>query len=112
LQVTGGPTSASMHSRTYSNRLTNRRSDEDPSSSQQYVIQVPGALIYPIVPDIQSPGQDQVTCTWTISHEQLEDVLQLAWAALDPDSEHIISNVGMLPGITKVNLPYKREPGM
>jgi hypothetical protein len=73
-----------MHSRTYSNRLTNRRSDEDPSSSQQYVIRVPGAL----------------------------DVLQLARAALDPDSEHIISNVGMLPGITKVNLPYKREPGM
>ena len=51
-------------------------------------------------------------CMWTIGHEQLEEVLQLAWADLDPDSEDIISNVNMLPAITKVNLPYKKEHGM
>jgi hypothetical protein len=89
-------------------------SSSDPSTSRQNVIRVPGALVYPIAPDLRSPEMDSEDdiCMWTIGHEQLEEVLQLAWADLDPDSEDIISNVSMLPAITKVNLPYKKEHGM
>jgi hypothetical protein len=33
---------------------------------------------------------------WTIDNKQLEEVLDLAWEGLSPDSEDIISNISML----------------
>jgi hypothetical protein len=44
------------------------QADDDPSTSQHYVIQVLGALIYPIAPDLKTPddlsedGQNHRTC--------------------------------------------------
>jgi hypothetical protein len=51
-------------------------------------------------------------CTWSITNQQLAEILDLAWDALSPDTEEIISNIEMLPSLTQSNLPYHNQLGM
>lgn len=49
--------------------------------------------------------------TGTISTSDLQEALEDAWDALEPDSEEILSNVALLPRLKTPDLPYKNNDG-
>jgi hypothetical protein len=50
--------------------------------------------------------------TWSITNLELNEILEVAWDALNPDSEEIISNIELLPSVAQSKLPYCDHLGM
>jgi hypothetical protein len=89
------------------------------ATSRQYVVRIPGKLIYPLGPTITSTpsiwmkGEGNIPLqTWSITNLELNEILEVAWDALNPDSEEIISNIELLPSVAQSKLPYCDHLGM
>ncbi|THH30616.1 hypothetical protein EUX98_g3584 [Antrodiella citrinella] len=79
---------------------------------QQFVLSLPGHLVHPLAPDITKrnrslPSTGPDNSTWSISRAELEDTLEDAWSALNPDSEEIVLNLQTLPVMETNSLPYR-----
>ncbi|TFK89183.1 hypothetical protein K466DRAFT_611332, partial [Polyporus arcularius HHB13444] len=107
----------------------------------QHTLHVPAYMVYPLGPSIVSeshahsesecprasrpPSDDSDTVmdnsvapepldevTWSLSELQLQESLDIAWAALNPESEDIVFNIEQLPTVTESDgLPYSDVRG-
>jgi hypothetical protein len=80
---------------------------------RQYVLEVPSVLTHPLAPSLAArplPGSkldESDYPTWRIPSQQLQLVLDDLWDSLEPESEKILGNVGLLPSINNTaTLPY------
>jgi len=72
-------------------------------------LHIPGRLVYG--PTVVSTPKDWIDSaagqlppqTWALSNQELAEILDISWDSLNPDSEEIISNIEMLPAVTKSN---------
>ncbi|KAI0739154.1 hypothetical protein C8Q80DRAFT_1112684 [Daedaleopsis nitida] len=80
-----------------------------------------GDLLYPLGPRIveshSSSAEAEATrsladVTWALSDAQLHEMLDMAWSALNPETEEILSSVERLPLFVQADgLPYRRILG-
>jgi hypothetical protein len=89
------------------------------ATSRQYVVRIPGKLIYPLGPTVVSTPKSWMDTeanipshTWSITTQDLDEILEVAWDALSPDTEEIISNIEMLPVLSQSDLPYLNHLGV
>ncbi|KAI0753375.1 hypothetical protein C8Q80DRAFT_1096770 [Daedaleopsis nitida] len=80
-----------------------------------------GDLLYPLGPRIveshSSSAEAEATrsladVTWALSDAQLHEMLDMAWSALNPETEEILSSVERLPLFVQADgLPYRSQSG-
>jgi len=82
-------------------------------------LEVPSVLTYPLAPSLAAiplPGSkldESDYPTWRIPSQQLQLVLDDLWDSLEPESEKILGNVGLLPSINNpATLPYHDIDGV
>jgi hypothetical protein len=93
---------------------------QSPSTNRQYVLRIPGKLVYPLGPTVVPTPREWIdtdsgktaTQTWSLTDLELAEILEFAWDSLNPDSEEIISNVELLPVVSKSSMPYCSQLGM
>ncbi|KAF6742437.1 hypothetical protein DFP72DRAFT_1022411 [Ephemerocybe angulata] len=87
------------------------KTTNDADTRKQYVLEVPGSLVYPLCPKIvkrgsQTSGSLSLT-TWRLENDVLQKASSAAWAALNPETEEIVGNIDMLPRIDNSRFPYR-----
>ena len=71
----------------------------------QYVLEVASVLTNPLAPSLAarplSGGKldESDYPTWRLQSQQLQLVLDALWDSLEPESEKILGNVGLLPSV-------------
>lgn len=81
------------------------------------VLEVPNTLVFPLAPNIAPsepvPGVDvSLKVTWRLDHKQLQDTLNAAFEALDPENPDAVANIAQLPQLsTPQGLPYQDSDG-
>ena len=74
-------------------------------TQRQYTLDIPGYLVHPLGPDITEDSY-----RWSLSHRQLDEVKDHAWACLEPESEALAESIRTLPDIKmghdRSGLPY------
>ncbi len=96
------------------------------TTRRHYTFHISSFLLYPLAPEIVPvPGANQGnfslqptsqnpdrTTTWSLLQSQLDETLDVAWDALRPETEDIISNIEELPTLKLSNgLPYQNSTG-
>ncbi|KAI0374930.1 hypothetical protein BV20DRAFT_986923 [Pilatotrama ljubarskyi] len=97
------------------------------TTGPKHTFLVPGALLFPLGPSVVAPpppAEDEQPAvghegtaptsrmTWSLSAAQLEQTLESAWSALNPQLDEIVANIDRLPFAARSDaLPYKDETG-
>ena len=76
--------------------------------------------MYPLGPTVVPTPREWIdtdsgktaTQTWSLTDIELTEILEFAWDSLNPDSEEIISNVELLPVVSKSSMPYCNQLGI
>ncbi|KAF4567094.1 hypothetical protein EYR40_006090 [Pleurotus pulmonarius] len=90
-------------------------------TQRDYVVKVPGFLVYPLDPSVVVTTTEMAETThdvtrlerktWSISREKLDKVLISAWDSFDSESIHAMNNLHQLPYLPSSRLPYKNLNG-
>ncbi|KZV81507.1 hypothetical protein EXIGLDRAFT_779657 [Exidia glandulosa HHB12029] len=116
----------------WTRRYISQDGDSDARSTlARFSFEVPTAFLHAVTPELVEEEQEASTTpsglpsspppsppstliTWSFSTAHLDDVLEEAWQALDPESEDILLNLNALPTVKNTtDLPYgshKRGP--
>ncbi|KAF6752932.1 hypothetical protein DFP72DRAFT_814901 [Ephemerocybe angulata] len=91
----------------------------DLSTRKQYVLEVNGALVFPLSPKTVKRSVDASQAlsslsyaTWRLSHTSLLEASKSAWTSLNPETEEIVTNINLLHPISnQARFPYLKESG-
>ena len=85
---------------------------------RQFVVEVPGMLIFPLkantveVSSSSRSGRLTLPITWEISSSSLNDTCAEAWSALSPSTAEVVGNLNVLPVVINSTLfPYTNRRG-
>jgi hypothetical protein len=79
------------------------------------VAEIPGVLIYPVAPSVsvlEGTNSSEPEPTWSVPKQQLQEIMEDAWGALEPEGKEISANVEQLLVVSNPDfLPYRDTQG-
>lgn len=85
--------------------IQTQQSKDQSITQRNFGIRIPGSIFHPLGPMIVN--DDGGNPTWGLTDSYLKEILDQAWAELDPEGDDILATIKLLPEITGDGVPYR-----